>query len=53
MTKQKRIKIPWWLVPEKILLDIIEATGGLIDPTKAKWTVVIDQKGERHYGVAG
>jgi len=50
MPKQKRIKIPWWLVPEKVLFDVIESTG--IDPRKVKWTVII-KEGKRHYGVAG
>jgi len=48
--KQKKIKIPWYLVPKDILEDILESTG--LDPTKMKWTVVLEE-GKRHYGVAG
>lgn len=50
MTKQKKVKIPWYLVPEHILLDFASKTG--VDVTKAKWTVVI-KEGKRNYGVAG
>ena len=49
---KNKVRIPWYLVPQDILNDIVEATGGLVNPTKAKWIVEI-KEGKRHYGVAG
>ena len=46
---KKKIRVPWYLVPEEYLLDT--AKFG-IDPENVRWTVTIEE-GKRHYGVAG
>ena len=36
----KKVRIPWWKVPKKILMDVVESTGQ--DPTKMTWHVDVE-----------